>query len=222
MTLTRQIPLDLPVRAALGREDFLVSEGNALAVAQIDGWRDWPGRRLALVGPEGAGKTHLAAVWAQEAFFDRVMEEDEDEREPLTRLNVSEMAVREAEHIIGGALFETDLDISHPLGFGYNDRTLPVQRNMTSVLIRPEDDPYAVVAEYTDEPLLSGYASERRQGEIAGTPAVDAERLGRGSVIMMADNPVFRATFPGSERLLMNAIFFSDMIDGARGVYAEE
>ena len=93
---------------------------------------------------------------------------------------------------------------------------------MTSVLIRPEDDPYAVVAEYTDEPLLSGYASERRQTEIAGTPAVVAERLGRGSVIMMADNPVFRATFPGSERLLMNAIFFSGMIDGARGVYEEE
>ena len=58
--------------------------------------------------------------------------------------------------------------------------------------------------------------------DAAGTPAVVAERLGRGSVIMMADNPVFRATFPGSERLLMNAIFFSGMIDGARGVYEEE
>ncbi|MEC9433095.1 MAG: chromosomal replication initiator DnaA [Pseudomonadota bacterium] len=64
MTLTRQIPLDLPVRAALDREAFYVSESNALAVAQIDGWRGWPGRRMALVGPEGAGKTHLAAVWA--------------------------------------------------------------------------------------------------------------------------------------------------------------
>lgn len=166
--------------------------------------------------------TRQAAVWAQEAFFDREEEEEEERDEPLARLNASEMAVREAEHIIGGALFETDLDISHPLGFGFNDRTLPVQRNMTSVLIRPEDDPYAVVAEYTDAPLLSGYASERRQTEIAGTPAVVAERLGRGSVIMMADNPVFRATFPGSERLLMNAIFFSGMIDGARGVYEEE
>lgn len=169
--------------------------------------------------------TRQAAVWAQEAFFDRKEEDEEnseEESEAIQRLNVADMAVREAEHIIGGALFETDLDISHPLGFGYNDRTLPVQRNMTSVLIRPEDDPYAVVAQYIEDPLLSGYASERRQGEIAGTPAVVAERLGRGSVIMMADNPVFRATFPGSERLLMNAIFFSGMIDGARGVYEEE
>ena len=132
------------------------------------------------------------------------------------------MAVREAEHIIGGALFETDLDTSHPLGFGFGDRTLAVQRNITDVLIRPEDDPYAVPLQYTDDPLLSGYASQMRQDEIAGTPAVVAQRLGRGSVIMMADNPVFRATFPGSERLLMNAIFFSPMIDRARGEYEEE
>lgn len=67
MIVPHQIPFDLPVRAALGREDFLVSEANALAVAQIDAWRTWPGGRMALVGPEGAGKTHLAAVWAREA-----------------------------------------------------------------------------------------------------------------------------------------------------------
>ena len=172
--------------------------------------------------------TRQAAVWAQEAFFDRKAD-DEDEAngseadaEAMTRLNVADMAVREAEHIIGGALFETDLDTSHPLGFGFGDRTLAVQRNITDVLIRPEDDPYAVPLQYTDDPLLSGYASQMRQDEIAGTPAVVAQRLGRGSVIMMADNPVFRATFPGSERLLMNAIFFSPMIDRARGEYEEE
>jgi chromosomal replication initiation ATPase DnaA len=63
----RQIPLELPVRPARGREDFFVSQANALAVAQIDAWRDWPGGRLALAGPDGAGKTHLAAVWARDA-----------------------------------------------------------------------------------------------------------------------------------------------------------
>ena len=48
-----------------------------------------------------------------------------------------------------------------------------------------------------------------------------AERVGRGSVIVFADNPVFRATYPGTERLLMNAIFFSDLIDRPRGDYEE-
>lgn len=61
--MTRQLVLDLPVRAALGRGDFFVSPANAAALAAVDGWRGWPEMRLMLVGPEGAGKTHLARLW---------------------------------------------------------------------------------------------------------------------------------------------------------------
>ncbi|KAA0909845.1 chromosomal replication initiator DnaA [Aquicoccus porphyridii] len=62
--MARQLRFDLPVRTAHGREDFFVSPANAQAVAMIEGWADWPGRKLALLGPSGAGKTHLAHVWA--------------------------------------------------------------------------------------------------------------------------------------------------------------
>ena len=67
-----QLPLLLGHRPALGRADFLVSTSNAEAVRQITGWRDWPGRRMALVGPARAGKTHLAHVWMQEAGAERI------------------------------------------------------------------------------------------------------------------------------------------------------
>ena len=76
--------------------------------------------------------------------------------------------------------------------------------------------------QYTDSPLLAGYASERRLGEIGGTPSVIAERMKSGAVILMADNPVFRGTYPGTEKLLMNAIFFSGLIDRPRGDYGAE
>ena len=62
--MARQLSFDLPVRQALGREDFFVSPANAAAVALIESWPDWPSRKLLLTGPEGAGKTHLAHVWA--------------------------------------------------------------------------------------------------------------------------------------------------------------
>lgn len=65
--MARQLVLDLPVRPAMGREDFLVTGSNAVAVARIDAWRDWAFGKLVLVGPEGAGKTHLAQVWAGQA-----------------------------------------------------------------------------------------------------------------------------------------------------------
>jgi chromosomal replication initiation ATPase DnaA len=65
--MTRQLVFDLPHRAALGRDAFFVSRANAEALAAIDGWRDWPGGKLLLTGPEGAGKTHLAHVWASQS-----------------------------------------------------------------------------------------------------------------------------------------------------------
>ncbi len=65
--MAEQLKLTLPVRSATGRADFFLSPANALAVAEIDRWRDWPSRKMALIGPEGAGKTHLAHVWATEA-----------------------------------------------------------------------------------------------------------------------------------------------------------
>ncbi len=67
MTAPQQLPLPLPARQALGRDAFFVSPSNALAVAQIDAWRDWTGRKCVLAGPPGSGKTHLALVWAAQA-----------------------------------------------------------------------------------------------------------------------------------------------------------
>lgn len=64
MSAARQLVLDLPARPALGRADFFVSPANAAALAQVESWPGWPGGRLAVVGPAGAGKTHLAHVWA--------------------------------------------------------------------------------------------------------------------------------------------------------------
>lgn len=59
----RQLVLDLPHRAALGAEDFLVSPSNAAAVGMIDNWRDWPRASALVVGPDQSGKSHLAQVW---------------------------------------------------------------------------------------------------------------------------------------------------------------
>ncbi len=59
----RQLPLALPHRTALEREDFLVTAANGDAVAWIDRWPDWPTGTLILEGPPGAGKSHLASVW---------------------------------------------------------------------------------------------------------------------------------------------------------------
>lgn len=60
---SKQIPFDFDHRPALGGEDFLVAPCNAEAVAWVERWPDWPNTALAIVGPRGAGKTHLAHVF---------------------------------------------------------------------------------------------------------------------------------------------------------------
>jgi hypothetical protein len=228
-----RMPVTLVHKQDLGSLDWdeythliLVGGRAALNSSQTETVEEWIEDGGTLIA------TRDAALWAQGAILGREEDDEEpgkDEREGKDaegeqgpeRLDFAEMNLRDAEHVIGGAIFAADLDTSHPLGFGFSDRDLPVHRNRSFTLIRPDDNPYAVPVEYTDDPLLSGYASEMRQEEIAGTPSVVAERKDEGAVILMADNPVFRGTYPGTEKLLMNAIFFSGLIDQPRGEYAE-
>jgi chromosomal replication initiation ATPase DnaA len=63
----RQLALALGFRESFARDDFLPGPSNAAALGLIEGWPDWPARTVALVGPEGSGKSHLAAIWSKAA-----------------------------------------------------------------------------------------------------------------------------------------------------------
>ncbi|MBQ4850472.1 M14 metallopeptidase family protein [Pseudoalteromonas sp. MMG012] len=108
---------------------------------------------------------------------------------------------------IAGAIFSTELDLSHPLSFGFERATLPVFKNSTWLLKAPEK-PFLSVSKYVEKPLLSGYAAAENVSKISEGAAVIAHRYGKGSVIASTDNPVFRGYWYGSSRLLTNAIFF--------------
>ena len=60
----RQLALALDHAESYARDDFLSGAGNAAALELIDSWPDWPGNAVALIGPEGSGKSHLASIWA--------------------------------------------------------------------------------------------------------------------------------------------------------------
>ena len=135
---------------------------------------------------------------------------------PRDRRDFDRMEAGETEHIIAGALFKTDLDPSHPLAFGHTDRDLAIMKVGTAVLEWPQDDAYAVVARYHEAPLLAGYASRTSIARVAGAPAVTATQRGTGTLVLFADNPTFRGTFPGTERLLLNAVFMNRHIRAPR------
>jgi chromosomal replication initiation ATPase DnaA len=63
----RQLAFALPHAESFSRDDFLEAPSNAHALHLVEQWPDWPGRAVALVGPEGSGKSHLAAIWGEMA-----------------------------------------------------------------------------------------------------------------------------------------------------------
>ena len=112
---------------------------------------------------------------------------------------------------IAGAIFETRLDLSHPINFGMPRNTLPVFRN-TSIIIEPNKNSYNNPIQYTKTPLISGYISKEKLALLKETVPFQCIKKGDGNIIVFTDNTNFRAFWLGTEKLLWNAIFFSKLM----------
>jgi len=110
---------------------------------------------------------------------------------------------------IGGAIFEAKIDRSHPINFGYKNNTIALFRD-TNIFVNPDKQSYNNPIQYTKDPLLSGYISKPNLDSLASTVPFRASRLKRGKVVVFTDNTNFRAFWYGTNKLLMNAIFFRE------------
>ena len=112
---------------------------------------------------------------------------------------------------IAGTIFETELDITHPLGYGHSRTSIPVFRNST-LFAAEVNKPYAVPLRYTNDPLLSGYISVRNYELIKNSPAVIISSTGSGRIISFMDNPNFRGFWYGTNKLFINSVYFGHII----------
>lgn len=120
-------------------------------------------------------------------------------------------SLKSGAQVIGGAIFEANIDRSHPINFGYKNDKIALFRNST-MFIRADKKSYNNPIQYTFNPLLSGYISKENAKVIPNTVPFKAQRFGRGRVLVFTDNTNFRAFWFGTNKLLMNAIFFADMM----------
>ena len=149
------------------------------------------------------------ARWAHDnILYQSATVSSSDHNSEIERFDYSEKNGIEAQDVIGGAIFAGDLDITHPIGFGIANRNIASQRN-TLIAFDPPENPWATLIEIPENALLSGFASSENQEALAGKAMAIAERRGRGSVILFADNPNFRAYFFGTNKLFTNSLFFS-------------
>lgn len=115
---------------------------------------------------------------------------------------------------IAGAIYQADLDLSHPLTFGFTSPNLAVFKNST-VLLQPSRQPFVNVALYSAQPQLAGYTAAEYVPRISHSAVLLAHNLGQGRVIAMTDNPVFRGYFYGSSRVLINALYLGTTFSSA-------
>ena len=118
-------------------------------------------------------------------------------------------SLKSGAQVIGGAIFEANIDRSHPINFGYKNDNIALFRN-TTLFMKADKKSYNNPIQYTNNPLLSGYISKENAKVIKNTVPFKVQRMGRGRVVVFTDNTNFRAFWYGTNKLLMNAIFFGD------------
>src|SRR5690606_11736783 len=100
---------------------------------------------------------------------------------------------------------------SHPINFGYKITDIALFRN-TNVFMEPSEQSYNNPIQYTDTPLVSGYISEENLELLKESVPFKVLKSGKGRVILFTDNTNFRAFWFGTNKLLMNAIFFNKLM----------
>ncbi len=148
-----------------------------------------------------------AVNWMKENDFIKF----ETKKNELTAKNISfgERGDFRGAQGIGGAIFEVKLDRTHPIAFGYDDEKIAMFRN-TTIFMEADEQSYNNPIQYTKNPLLSGYISKQNLDSLAMTVPFKHKSLGKGEVMLFTDNTNFRAFWYGTNKLLMNAIFFGE------------
>jgi chromosomal replication initiation ATPase DnaA len=191
----RQLALALEHAESFAREDFLSGPSNAVALALVEAWPDWSHRTVMLTGPEGSGKSHLAAIWAQTAGARLIAARALEEASVPSALATGALVV---EDVVAGAFDERAL--FHLLNLGREHdafvlltaRTAPVTfavRDLASrvkalplVAMMPPDDTLlraVLVKLFADRQLsvdeaLIGYVATRIERSFAAARAVVA------------------------------------------------
>ena len=194
------LDVDRVGRADLDRYNVIVTTGSGGDADALKAWVRSGGTLIATGG---------GASWVASNEFVSLERRDFDTDSLLTGRPYNELSATRGAQSLGGSIFRAGVDVTHPLAYGY-EASVPLFRRGTTFFDAPET-PGAAVATYTDQPLISGYATSHHLDAAAGAMAVASFGFGRGNVVTIADSPVFRAFWWGPSSFLMNAIFLTNV-----------
>lgn len=213
MPITK-LPLRNFRRANLDKYNTLIMVSGSyseLDSTQVKKIKDWVSKGNTLITVARASQWAINKKLVKESLTKKPKSKDKktSEVERLPYVEASEHIGRER---LGGAIFEVDLDLTHPIGFGYRTSKLPVYKN-NRVFLQPSKNAYSTVAKYTKDPHIDGFVSTNNlEAYLKPSASLIISRVGGGRVVMFADNPNFRGAWYGTNKLFLNAIFFGNLI----------
>jgi 16S rRNA G966 N2-methylase RsmD len=210
MPITK-LPMRNLSRTSLDGYNVLVLVSGSYPESLSTKLKEWVGKGNTLI------TIGSAASWAiEKKLVDEKLIEAPEDSQPTVALPYVESGEHIGRESLGGVFVKASLDLTHPLAFGYSQSTLPFYKNNT-VWLAPSKNPYATVAKYTANAHVDGYISERNKREFLGKSAsVIVSGMGSGRVILFADNPNFRGTTYGMNRMFLNALFLGQHIEVPR------
>ncbi|MGB5369652.1 MAG: M14 metallopeptidase family protein [Flavobacteriaceae bacterium] len=192
----------------------MVSGRYALSQKQQDKIKDWVGKGNTLITIGTASKWVIEKKLVKEGLTGK---EKDSVKTDSTKIAVRRPYVDAEENIgkesVGGVILRADLDLTHPLAFGYHDLSIPVYKN-NEVWLMPSKNDYATVAKYAKNPHIDGFLTKKNMEEyLKPSGSLLVSKLGEGRVVLFADNPNFRGSWYGTNRLFLNALFLGEHIE---------
>jgi hypothetical protein len=201
MRLTR-IDLSYFAKIEISKYTHIIIPSSNIDKAAIEKLKTWVKNGGVLVGYKNTAKWLSSSKMISLQF-------EKQKMDTIKNISFENKSLKSGAQFIGGAIFEANLDRSHPINFGYKNDKIALFRNST-IFIKADKKSYNNPIQYTSNPLLSGYISKENAKIIKNTVPFKVQKLGRGKVIVFTDNTNFRAFWFGTNKLLMNTIFFGD------------
>ncbi|WP_167613578.1 M14 family metallopeptidase [Maribellus sediminis] len=152
------------------------------------------------------------AQWAAKSGFGKNTYKKQVDPDTTKYQSYAERGKERTLNLVSGAIFNAQMDITHPLCYGYTDGEISIFKSDNSVANSLEKK-FAEPVKYTASPYKSGWASEPNIERIKDAPVVSVESLGRGKLISYEDNMNFRGIWLGTSKLFTNAVFFGNLIE---------
>lgn len=142
------------------------------------------------------------------------MKKDDEKKDATKAKPYADIEEAQGAQRTDGAIFEANVDLTHPLLYGYFNSKMPVFKS-NNIYMEKAKSAYGNPIVYTSNPLMSGFISKENYSKIKEASIAGVSVLGRGRVIGFTENVAFRAFWFGSNKLLMNAIFYGSLINEA-------